>query len=274
MIHSCFITSHHAVPNTAYNYLAIKDFVILMASPSYQIGKSNDLSSSNTEYGKRSSPMVSSPTNYNSRLPSYRRPEDVTATYTGHITDYDANELHDLERPYHRPRDVMKGYSGHLPNSPLTRSKLPEEFEEQTVLEHTVSEVKKPEIFRTFGKGMETVERYETAKQDLFMRGQTQQMLMRIVQAKLSERVSSYAEQQIWLRNLFRNYEREGSDGLSESEFRQCLERMNIQFDDCQFLALFAYFDKDANGTIDFDEFARYAMVPNPKGGTAIIAKV
>lgn len=244
-----------------------------MASPTtYQIGKSNNLSSSN-EYTEMGSPMASSPTNYDSRLPSYRRPDDVTTTYTGHITDYDANELHDLERPYHRPRDVMKGYSGHLPISPLTRSKQPERFEEETIIEHEVME-DKPGKFRTFGKGMETLERYETSRQDLFMRGQTQQMLMRIVQAKLSERVSSYAQQQIWLRNLFKNYEREGSDGLSEHEFRQCLERMNIQLDDCQFLALFAYFDKDANGTIDFDEFARYAMVPNPKGGTAIITKV
>lgn len=132
---------------------------------------------------------------------------------------------------------------------------------------------KKPGKFRKLGQHMDTLERYETARQELFRRGQSQQMLMRIVQAKLSERVTSYAQQHIWLRNLFSNFDDDGSMGLDEAEFRQCLELMNIQLDDCQFLALFAYFDKDQNGTIDFEEFSHYAMIPNPKGGTAILTK-
>jgi len=166
------------------------------------------------------------------------------------------------------------GYSGHLPLSSTTKS--------GSISEHNYDnedELVLPEpdtsnsMFRSFGKHMDTLERYETARQELYRRGQTQQMLMRIVQAKLSERVSSYAQQQIWIRNLFGNFAKNGGTEVPEAEFRQCLELMNIQFDDCQFLALFAFFDADHNGSIDYQEFAGYAMVPNPKGGTAVLPK-
>ena len=205
------------------------------------------------------------------RSPSYRRPPDVSNTYTGHLSSFDPEDVHDLEKPYHRPK-TCKGYSGHIPISKLTKSAAPAESKDH---EETApyEEVKTSTMFRTFGKHLDTLERYETARQDLFKRGQTQQMLMRIVQAKLSERSNSYAQQQIWLRNLFANFDQNGNSGLDEIEFRQCLELMNIQFDDCQFLALFAFLDKDQNGTIDFEEFANYAMIPNPKGGTAVLTK-
>ena len=213
------------------------------------------------------------PSSPDSRSPSYRRPADsLTPTYTGHVSSYDASDMHDLERPYNRPKQIMKGYSGHVPISKFTHSNR--EIDDVVIEEQITEENNSKGKFRSFGKNLATLERYETAIQDLFKRGQTQQMLMRIVQAKLSERVSSYAQQQIWLRNLFGNFDSDGSSGLDEFEFRQCLELMNVQFDDCQSLAIFAYFDKDQNGTIDFDEFSQYAMVPNPKGGTAILAKV
>ena len=48
---------------------------------------------------------------------------------------------------------------------------------------------------------------------------------------------------------------------------------MNVQFNQFQSMALFAFFDKDYSGEIDYDEFARLAMLPNPKGGTAIYPK-
>ena len=39
-----------------------------------------------------------------------------------------------------------------------------------------------------------------------------------------------------------------GDGVLDEVEFREGLERINIQFDDVQFLATFAYFDPDYAG--------------------------
>ena len=148
--------------------------------------------------------------------------------------------MHDLERPYARPDGIMKGYSGHLPISKSTRSGPFEDHDEVSVSgdrgsdndddddeEKTGGQVGQ---FRKLGEHMDTLERYETARQELFHRGQSQEMLMRLVQAKLSERVSSYAQQHIWLRNLFSNFDGDGSDGLDEAEFRQCLELMNVQF--------------------------------------------
>jgi Ca2+-binding EF-hand superfamily protein len=206
-----------------------------------------------------------------SRSPNYRRPADSGHGYTGHLSDFDPEEKHVLERSYERPSPV-KGYSGHIPISKFTRSN----FNRDVNVESKVFSQTTPEIqtaYRTFGKGMDLQERYEEATQELFRRGQSQDMLMRIVQAKLSERVSSYAQQQIWLRNLYASFHRSGGDGLNELELRNCLEMLNIQFDDCQFLALFAYFDNDFSGSIDYEEFSTYAMVPNPKGGTAILTK-
>ena len=40
-----------------------------------------------------------------------------------------------------------------------------------------------------------------------------------------------------------------------------------------QVLALFSHFDSDCSGTIAYDEFAKFAMLPNPKGGTAVYPK-
>jgi len=50
---------------------------------------------------------------------------------------------------------------------------------------------------------MDTIERYHTAVGQLLERGQSQEMLLRIVQAKMSERVNSYAVQLIRTRKLF-----------------------------------------------------------------------
>ena len=141
------------------------------------------------------------------------------------------DEVHELERPYYRPKGITKGYSGHLPTSRLTKSTTQiSDMIQDTVPEPIESETQNKGLFRKLGQHMDTRERYETAKYELFRRGQTQEMLMRLVQAKLSERVTSYAQQHIWLKNLFNNFDGDGSDGLDEGEFRQCLELMNIQF--------------------------------------------
>lgn len=50
---------------------------------------------------------------------------------------------------------------------------------------------------------MDTIERYQTSVIQLRERGQSQEMLLRIVQAKMSERVNSYAVQLIRTRKLF-----------------------------------------------------------------------
>lgn len=102
--------------------------------------------------------------------------------------------------------------------------------------------------FRAFAKHMDILERYAIAVAALQARGQTQEMLLRLVQAKMSERVNSYALQLIRTRKLFEAFDINGDGVLDEGEFRICLEKLNVQFDDVQCLALFAYFDDNNDG--------------------------
>lgn len=104
--------------------------------------------------------------------------------------------------------------------------------------------------FRTFVKHVDTVERYNSSVEQLLERGQTQEMLLRIVQSKLSERIHSYASQVLRWRQIFDSFDSNGDGVLDENEFRICLEKQNIQFDDIQCLALFAYFDTNYDGLV------------------------
>lgn len=102
--------------------------------------------------------------------------------------------------------------------------------------------------FRTYAKHVDLVERYNTAVEQLLERGQTQEMLLRILQTKMSERIHSYASQVIRARKVFEAFDVNGDNVLDENEFRICLEKLNIQLDDLQCLALFAYFDTNNDG--------------------------
>lgn len=128
--------------------------------------------------------------------------------------------------------------------------------------------------FRSYGKNMELEERYNDSIKQLWKRHQqTQQMLLRMVQSKLSSRVNSYATQAVRTRAIFEYFDMDKGGDLDEQEFRQFLEQTNCYFDDVQSLALFAYFDEKKTGGIDWEAFKLHAMVHNPKGGTATIPK-
>lgn len=128
--------------------------------------------------------------------------------------------------------------------------------------------------FRSYGKNMELEERYNDSIKQLWKRHQqTQQMLLRMVQSKLSSRVNSYATQAVRTRAIFDYFDMDGGGDLDEQEFRHFLELTNCYFDDVQSLALFAYFDEKRCGGIDWEAFKLHSMVHNPKGGTATIPK-
>ena len=192
----------------------------------------------------------------------FHRNPDPLIGYTGHFTDESFQQDHDLEKPL--TKMMIRGYTGHRPylknvcGEPL----IPSEEKQQTQLEFMqrslagysqVEEDKGPTEgqnfnFRAFAKHMDTVERYAQSVQALIDRGQSQEMLLRIVQAKMSERVNSYALQLIRTRKLFEAFDINGDGVLDEGEFRICLEKLNIQFDELQSLALFAYFDHNNDG--------------------------
>ena len=93
------------------------------------------------------------------------------------------------------------------------------------------------------------------------------------MQAKLQERVNSHADQVIKMKLIFDNFDEDHNGEVAYEEFNRGLELLNVQLSQAQNLALFAFFDVNYSGRIDFDEFARYACLPNPKGGTAIYPK-
>ena len=106
---------------------------------------------------------------------------------------------------------MIRGYTGHRPFlRDITGAPLIPSEEKQLEMAREGSSEKKKSLdeddgpregenfnFRSFGKHMDTIERYAAAVQSLMQRGQSQEMLLRIVQAKMSERVNSYAEQLI-----------------------------------------------------------------------------
>lgn len=215
--------------------------------------------------------------------PGYRR-EGSLVGYTGHYQK-EFVEQHVLESP--NKKMMIRGYTGHRPHlknlcgEPL----IPSEEKQLSMLGMTESEGQGDSEeegpregdnfnFRGFAKHMDTLERYAAAVQNLNERGQSQDMLLRIVQMKMSERVNSYALQLIRTRKIFESFDLNGDGVLDEGEFRICLEKMNIQFDDVQNLALFAYFDDNNDGFVEWEDFADHAMVHNPKGGTAVLPKM
>lgn len=102
--------------------------------------------------------------------------------------------------------------------------------------------------FRSYGNHLDIAEKYQEAIESLKSYGQSQEMLLRIVQSKTSERVHSYSSQMMRTRRLFEMYDHNKDGALDQGEFRQCLEKLNIQFDDLQVLALFALFDTNNDG--------------------------
>jgi hypothetical protein len=210
---------------------------------------------------------------------TYRRPKTCTG-YTGHLPQSDDDE-HVLESPM--KKFMIRGYTGHrshlrhLVGEPLIPSEK-RQLEISGLIDTEVKEIEREDQvndnFRAHAKHLDILERYGYAADLLSKRGQSQQGLLSIVKAKLSQRVNTFAMQRITTRNLFEEFDINGDGVLDEGEFRACLEKMNIQFDDIQVLALFAFFDDDNDGFVEWKEFADHAMVANPKGGTAVLPKM
>lgn len=190
--------------------------------------------------------------------PHYKR-QSPAEGYTGFLPHED-DGLHDLEM--HNEKYMIRGYTGFRPyrRSAIGEPCIPNEAT-QVIIRHSKSR-KLPENnhcvsspkevdsknFRSFAKHMDRQERYRTAAQALRERGQSQEMLLAVVQAKMSERVNSYAAQLIRTRKLYESFDLNRDGFLDEGEFRICLEKLNVQLDDVQALGLFAYFDHNNDG--------------------------
>jgi hypothetical protein len=127
--------------------------------------------------------------------------------------------------------------------------------------------------FRLAYRHLDLEERYERATNQIIRRGQTLQMLIRMLQAKLAERIEKHADQIIRARKLFYYFDMDGDGNMNEDEFRQFLEFSNIVLDDVQTLALFGYIDRDHTGKISWDNFEAYCLVQDPEIGNAAVPK-
>lgn len=113
-------------------------------------------------------------------------------------------------------------------------------------------------------------EQYIDAMELLWRRGQTPQMLLRMLQGKVSERVNCFADQLVRVRKLFESFAMDGTDYLDLYGFRKCLELISCQLDDIQSTALFAYFDENNNGRISWELIAAHSMVHNPRSAKIV----
>lgn len=186
---------------------------------------------------------------------NYKRP-DPSIGYTGHYSQME-EDSHVLESPMKKL--MIRGYTGHRPHlqNLCGKPKIPSEDKQVGNQQVVVARKEKKRSFqvgddnlnyRTYAIHMDTKERYAAAVQQVIERGQSQERLLKIAQAKLSERVKSYAEQMIRTRKLFESVDINKDGVLDEHEFHMCLEQLNVQFDDVQSLALFAYFDHNDDG--------------------------
>jgi len=220
---------------------------------------------------------------------SWRLPPDATLAYTGYQFtcpsnnrvgsvrgNYEVGEHDDKDvLEVHLKKDIIVGYTGHLQDSKNICGKVVTAVVSGKATEHKIATGNNDftTSFRTFAKNMDVHERYHEAVMELLHRGQSQAMLIKLVQAKFCERVSSYAQQKITTKLLFDAFDFNKDGVLDETEFRECLERLNIQLDDIQVTGLFAYFDDDNDGKIQANDFCETISVQNPKGGVAILPK-
>ena len=166
--------------------------------------------------------------------PGYKRPEAALVGYTGHFSSK-PQEQHILESP--SKKVVIRGYTGHRPNlkNLVGEPLIPSESKQLSMLGLDDSNENKNQEeedgpkegenynFRSFAKHMDILDRYHIAVQNLLERGQSQERLLRIVQAKMSERVNSYATQVIRTRKLFELFDLNGDGVLDEGERKLCL---------------------------------------------------
>jgi hypothetical protein len=199
--------------------------------------------------------------------PKYKRQGSLNG-YTGHFPS-PKKIVHEFDQS--DPKYMIRGYTGHRPQRSFVVGEpfVPNE-EKQTVLrtesrdslrspspDRDARTPKSPShanseqlinTFRNFAHHMDTIERYHTAVEHLIQRGQSQEMLLRIVQAKMAQRANSFAAQVIRTKKLFESFDFNRDGYINENEFRIILEKLNIQFEDVQCLALFAYFDVNNDG--------------------------
>jgi hypothetical protein len=193
--------------------------------------------------------------------PNWKLPKFTLTGYTGDVKRRNAE---DDDVPV-RNRRYIRGYTGFIPGAKAIYGKpiIPSDEQQRINNEMLMGTYSPPQTESFVDKYMELddcgkflksmrrtslLERYDDATRELFRREQSPEMLVKLVQSKIAERVSNYAEQLKFVKLEFQQYKVNPEVGFNEGALREVLMRMNIHLDDVQSLALFAFFDIDGVG--------------------------
>ena len=167
----------------------------------------------------------------------YKRQTSCTVGYTGHYS-HPPLENHILTES--NTKYMIRGYTGFRPKlqNVVGIPLIPDEDTQRCLYDTTHTDNNKSNLnqnnndsfnqssfhtttkatttssdFRLDARRMDVVERYNAAVQRVLCIGQSQEKLLKIVQAKMSERVSNYSHQFIKIRKLFEGLD-VNKDGL------------------------------------------------------------
>lgn len=194
--------------------------------------------------------------------PNWKLPEFTLRGYTG---DAKSRTGDDDDNVPVRNRRYIRGYTGFIPGAAAIYGKpiIPSDEQQRINNEIFMGTYSPPQTTSFVDKYIEQddcskfldsmkrtslLERYDDATRELFKREQSPEMLVKLVQSKIAERVKNYAEQMKFVKLEFQQYKVNPEVGFNEVALREVLMRMNIHLDDVQSLALFAFFDTNGVG--------------------------
>ena len=165
-------------------------------------------------------------------LPGWKVPKNYLRGYTGNKLSHPLED--DALDTFYRRR-MIRGYSGFVPDSRTISGRpiIPSDDVQRLLIEKQMgiipnspsqhhSETQNINIssFREYAEHMDLLERYSDATNQLLARGQTPEMLLKLVQAKISERVHAYSEQLITVKLHFQAVSEKYPEGFNEKAFR------------------------------------------------------
>jgi hypothetical protein len=163
-------------------------------------------------------------------LPHWKVPKNYLNGYTGNTL---SKPLEDDDLNLFYRRRMIRGYSGFIPESRTVSGRpiIPSDEVQKETIDKIMGISNEPEVFeeveqdepskfREYAKHMDRLERYSDATNQLLARGQSPEMLLKLVQSKISERVRSFAEQLITVKLNFESAGKNIEEGFNEADFR------------------------------------------------------
>ena len=94
----------------------------------------------------------------------------------------------------------------------------------------------------------------------LFVHAKDVEALVAAIRHNLMKYGNARHTEEFILRDLFRDFDRNGDGSLGEEELCQMLLKINLKTDRKYVCALLKLFDTNNNGKVEFEEFQRYVV--------------